>query len=118
MPEIEYVANGVTINPAIPSPFDDVELFYNGILTQTGATDIYAHVGFGMEWLGSSDYKMEKTEHGYKAKIYIPSNAENLNVCFKDAANNWDNNTGSNYSFVLSVGDRKDQTLSKVKDWF
>jgi hypothetical protein len=114
MTEIEYVNNGVTLNPAIPSPYDDVELAYSGLLTQNGATEVYAHIGFGNTWANSSDYKMEKSVHDYKTKIYIPSNAENLNVCFKDAAGNWDNNSGTNYSFVLSASNRKNYTPSKI----
>ncbi|MBP2655736.1 MAG: Carbohydrate binding domain (family 25) [Firmicutes bacterium] len=114
MTEIEYVNNGVTISPAIPSPYDDVELSYSGLLIQSGATEVYAHIGFGDTWANSSEYKLEKSGHQYKTKIYIPSNAENLNVCFKDAADNWDNNSGTNYSFVLSVGERKDYMLSNT----
>ncbi|MBP2651022.1 MAG: Carbohydrate binding domain (family 25) [Firmicutes bacterium] len=118
MLEIEYLNNGVTLTPAIPSPYDDVELAYSGLLAKNGATEIFAHVGFDNAWTSASDYIMTKSEYGYKAKIYIPSNAEFLKVCFKDAANNWDNNSGNNYSFLLSIGDRKDLIVSDFSNLF
>ena len=97
-----YHDNGVIIYPAVPSTQSKCQITYNGLLPQNGATEVYAHVGYGSSWENTQDYKMTKTTRGFEAPIPMPKHADNLNICFKDAANNWDNNTGTNYSFVVS----------------
>ena len=43
---------------------------------------------------------MEKTDLGYQAEIFLPEFNE-LNFCFRNSKNEWDNNQNKNYSFVL-----------------
>ena len=43
---------------------------------------------------------MEKSELGFQAEIeLVPS--ETLNLCFRNANNEWDNNDGQNYIFPI-----------------
>lgn len=96
----EYVSNGVSISPAIPSAGDNIKINYDGLLSKNGANHIYAHIGFGEKWSSLSDVKMTKTPMGFEATISVlPS--DTLNVCFKDCASNWDNNSGTNYTFDI-----------------
>ncbi|SMC88240.1 carbohydrate-binding protein [Sporomusa malonica] len=95
--------NCVTIHPEVPSNQSIAKITYNGLLPKSGATEVYAHVGYGRMWENTQDYKMTKTAHGFDVLIPIPEHADSLNICFKDAANNWDNNAGTNYSFVIST---------------
>ena len=95
---------GVFLYPAVPSNQSLCKLTYNGLLSQSGATEVYAHVGYGRRWENTQDYKMTKTTRGFEATIPI-QHADTLNVCFKDSANNWDNNAGANYSFLISNSD-------------
>ncbi len=41
---------------------------------------------------------MTRTDKGFEVSIPVLK-ADKLNVCFKDCANNWDNNSGKNYIF-------------------
>lgn len=92
-----YTNNGLTINPSNFTSGDKIKLTYNGLLSQSGAEEIFAHIGWGDAWEDVNDIKMSKTKSGFTATIKIDKSAV-LNVCFKDAMNNWDNNNGCNYS--------------------
>lgn len=98
-----YAAKGVRISPANPSSQDAVEIVYDGLLPRSGATEVYAHVGFDSDWKATDDYRMKKTSDGFETSVSLPQYADTLNVCFKDAANNWDNNSGSNYTFEIEA---------------
>lgn len=97
----EYISNGVTIQPAIPVAGENVTVMYDGLLAKCGASHIYARIGFGSNWDNESDYAMTKTDTGFEVTIPVLK-ADTLNLCFKDCANNWDNNSGMNYSFDVS----------------
>lgn len=98
----QYISNGITISPAVPVAGESVRVVYDGLLTKNGASDILAHVGFGDKWENVFDYRMVKTVTGFEATIQVPNNTKNLNVCIKDCANNWDNNSGMNYTFDVT----------------
>ncbi len=97
----EYLPNGVKISPAIPTTGDNITLVYCGLLAQNGAESVYAHIGFDEDWSDTRDFRMEKMPEGFEAIIPV-SGKNKLNVSFKDSANNWDNNSGSNYTFPIS----------------
>ncbi len=101
----KYHANGVLVSPEVPSTRSTAKITYNGLLSTSGATEVYAHIGYGQKWEDISDHKMKKTPHGFETSVSIPHHADSLNVCFKDSANNWDNNTGANYSFNVQTTD-------------
>lgn len=96
----EYLSNGVMITPQNPEVYENVTIVYNGLLAQHGAPEVYARVGFGDQWQGAQDLRMLRTNSGFE--VTIPAaNADSLNCCFKDQANNWDNNSGMNYNFEI-----------------
>lgn len=96
----EYLANGVILTPNNPETYQNATIVYNGLLAQHGATELWAHVGFGDGWQGTQDFKMLRTISGFE--LTIPAaNAESLNVVFHDQINNWDNNNGMNYNFNI-----------------
>ncbi|HHW49686.1 MAG TPA: carbohydrate-binding protein [Clostridiaceae bacterium] len=96
-----YLENGVSISPVIPTVGEKVKIKYDGLLSKCGATHVYAHVGYGSNWDNVYDYQMTKTGTGFEVSIPV-SKPGTLNVCFKDCANNWDNNSGKNYSFNVA----------------
>ncbi|MEN6413145.1 MAG: carbohydrate-binding protein [Veillonellales bacterium] len=96
----EYLANSVIVSPTNPHPGEDVKISYNGLLPQSGASCIQAHVGFGFEWQNTQDVHMTRTPAGFEATV-IANNNDALCVAFKDSANNWDNNNGLNYNFNI-----------------
>jgi hypothetical protein len=92
----QYRPNGVSVY----SGSDRVRVVYDGLLQKSGAANVYAHVGFGKMWANSHDYKMLRTPSGFEATIPV-QRGEILNIAFKDCANNWDNNSGKNYSLGM-----------------
>ena len=97
----EFIDNGVVFSPATPAIGDKLKVTYNGLLSKSGATDVIAHFGYGNKWEQKKDIRMNKTLSGFETTIPIEMPANKLNFCFKDAANNWDNNSGKNYSINL-----------------
>lgn len=77
-----------------------VKISYSGKLFQEQAKEVFIHYGFGQNWDNITDVKMEKTELGFQAEILL-DDSDSFNFCFNDGNNNWDNNDGHNYSFVI-----------------
>ncbi|MDR3561703.1 MAG: carbohydrate-binding protein [Negativicutes bacterium] len=94
----QYAGNGVALSPAVPAKGETARVVYKGLLADSGADRVYVHVGFGDDWKKTADYRMIRTEQGFEAAIPVTT-ANTMNLCFKDNANNWDNNAGDNYSF-------------------
>lgn len=97
-----FISNGVALSPAIPTAGEKVKIVYDGLLSKSGATHVYAHVGFGSKWENIADHRMTRTMTGFEASIPVQQ-ADIMNVCFKDCANNWDNNSGKNYTFDVTL---------------
>ena len=96
----KYLTNGVYVTPNQFNVGDKLRISYDGLLSKSGANHLYAHVGFGNRWNEVKDIKMNKTTSGFEATLPI-TKTEPLYVCFKDCANNWDNNSGRNYTFDI-----------------
>ena len=77
-----------------------VKLSYTGKLFQDNSSEVFLHYGFGHNWEGLNDIKMEKTELGFQAEIHLDE-GETFNFCFRNASNEWDNNEGQNYIFPI-----------------
>lgn len=77
-----------------------VKISYVGYLFQNESEEVYLHYGFGINWDGVSEAKMEKTELGFQCEIDI-ANADSLNLCFRNGNNEWDNNFGQNFIFPI-----------------
>ena len=78
----------------------EVKVTYAGKLFQNGSDEVIVHYGFGENWENAQDIKMEKTELGYQADIYVQSYSK-LNFCFRNNNGDWDNNEGNNYAFKI-----------------
>jgi hypothetical protein len=91
-----YYTNGVIAD----KEGSTLNLTYNGLLSRSGASEVYAFCGYGTTWSMQDVIKMQKTNTGFEASIPIKKSGD-LNIAFKDSANNWDNNNGMNYSFTL-----------------
>jgi hypothetical protein len=97
----KYAANGLLVHPAMPAKGETVKVVYNGLLASNGAARLYIRFGFGDAWEDALDYKMVRTNSGFAAAVPVAA-AKPLNLCFHDSGGNWDNNSGSNYSFDVS----------------
>jgi hypothetical protein len=93
---MNYAQNGVLVY----SGSDRVRVVYHGLLAESGATHLYAHVGYGSYWDKTQDLEMLRTTEGFEVTIPL-QHKDKINMAFKDCANNWDNNSGHNYTFDL-----------------
>ena len=81
-----------------------VKISYTGKFFQDNSTNVYIHYGFGNEWDGLVDAEMKKTELGFQIEIDL-LDKETFNFCLKNENDEWDNNSGSNYTFVIEHPD-------------
>lgn len=78
----------------------NIKVSYTGSLFQNNSEEIYLHYGFDEDWKDVNEIKMEKTDLGFQAELYLPE-YQTLNFCFKNSNNEWDNNQNCNYSFPI-----------------
>ncbi len=93
----KFSDNRIAIEPAPIRSGDFLNIKYHGILKNSGADAIYLHYGKD-GWQNLRTIKMERLPEGiFGAKITAEASKE-INFCFKDSANNWDNNNGFNWT--------------------
>lgn len=97
----EYLSNGVIMNPPIAAAGEEVKISYDGILSKNGADEIVAQINFGPAAESAKEIKMQKISMGFEVTLPV-ANSDVMNVCFKDASNNVDNNSGKNYIFDVA----------------
>ncbi len=93
-----YSNNGVTLSKVSDHT---VALKYDGLLAKSGADDVYSVVGYGSNnsWENVQTIRMNRFGNSFHADIPA-MHGMNINVAFKDSAENWDNNSGMNYTFI------------------
>jgi len=99
--------DGVVVDPTPITAYDEITVFYNGLLAKSGAEQVYLHVGFGdpRNWHNVQDLRMSRTGWGFVKTLEMPDESR-FNFCFRDNAYNWDNNNGLNWSFEIHNGQR------------
>ncbi|NLY44003.1 MAG: carbohydrate-binding protein [Clostridiaceae bacterium] len=95
-----YNENGVIIMPNVIGQGSNPKVIYKGLLYQSGADEVYMHVGYGNNWDNVMDIKMKRTENGFEGTLPMLK-CDNIKIAFKDSADNWDNNAGRDYSFEV-----------------
>ncbi len=97
-----FIDGRVAINP-IPLPSGkEATIKYKGLLAASGADAIYLHHGYDMNWSSVTETPMSREPDGNWSAL-IPIEGKNrLNFCFKDSANNWDNNNMMNWECPIS----------------
>lgn len=99
------VEAGVKVQPMPVTLGDSVVIDYDGLLAQSGAAQVFAHIGYGPHenWTGIQDVMMQSSENAWSCEIQ-PMGSR-LNFCFHDGAENWDNNHGHNWSITIHDGE-------------
>lgn len=79
-----------------------VRILYSGILAKSGAKEIYAVIGYGdnYNWENVSEYPMHNLSDEKFELIFPVTRSGQINIAFRDSANNWDNNSGRNFTFT------------------
>ncbi|MDP4094919.1 MAG: carbohydrate-binding protein [Bacillota bacterium] len=95
-----YIDNGVTISKSSISEGDEIVITYSGLLAASGADTVFAHIGYGEAWDNKDYIPMIKEGDIFTAAFKV-GQPGTLNICFKDSAENWDNNSNQNYSFKI-----------------
>lgn len=97
-----YLEKGVMAEPYPAGVGDEVRVVYSGPLVQAGADKIYLHMGYGsnQEWTDVKDYEMYRTPRGWETTFKVHRGGQ-LNFCFRDRYNTWDNNDGHNWTYPI-----------------
>ncbi|MCL4514445.1 MAG: carbohydrate-binding protein [Firmicutes bacterium] len=91
-----FEANGIYLKPSSPAKDQEVEIFYKGLLVNSGADGVYLHYGHD-GWQSVKTVPMHRQEGNvFHAQLKAEGEHE-LDFCFKDSADNWDNNNGWNW---------------------
>ena len=77
-----------------------VKISYTGKFFQNDSEEVFIHYGFGSNWDNVNDIKMEKTELGFQAEVFL-GEGDTFNFCFKNNDGEWDNNDSNNYIFDI-----------------
>lgn len=96
---------GITVQPTPIIAGQKVEVFYDGLLARSGAQEVVLHAGFGRnnDWSNVMNIKMNRQGRGFVTHLAIEEESR-FNFCFRDNADNWDNNSGYNWSFEIHNG--------------
>ena len=111
-----YAGKGIEVSNEKMYAGQKVTLTYSGLLAASGADRIFIHYGYGDSWESSEFAEMENLGDRFKAEINLTMPGI-LNICFKDSAGNWDNNSNDNYSFKIlakRTSVRAKKTISAV----
>ncbi len=95
-----YSNNGVQLSEVKETP-NVLKLTYSGLLARNGAGEIYSVIGYGdnQSWEDTNYFPMNKVDSQTFELVFPINKTGNINIAFKDGFNNWDNNSGNNYSF-------------------
>ncbi|NMB46359.1 MAG: carbohydrate-binding protein [Firmicutes bacterium] len=98
--------SGIDVEPTPITLGDELKIEYRGLLAASGAEAVYVHYGFGPgDWRFVQDIPMEKTPDGTWTAVVQAGEKGRFSFCFRDNANNWDNNNGKNWSYEIHGDD-------------
>ena len=98
--DIAIATDSIFIVPVVKKG-SKTSISYNGILSNSGAEKIYLHYGFD-GWSNAKTVAMNKSLSGAFNTSVKVNGKKHLNFCFKDNADNWDNNNGSDWKAEIN----------------
>jgi hypothetical protein len=93
--------NAISWEPTPPRSDNSLNIYYRGVLKDSGASDIFLHYGFDSWNQSIQTIKMDKVADGSFSATVKAEGQHEMNLCFKDSAENWDNNNGNNWTLKL-----------------
>ncbi|WP_066635035.1 carbohydrate-binding protein [Desulfolucanica intricata] len=87
----------VEVSPSPAMRGQNTTIRYNGLLAKSGASQMYIHYGYD-NWKNTQTKDMQRDPDGSFVTTLPVQGTNIINFCFKDSANNWDNNSGWNWS--------------------
>jgi len=98
---VRHEPGGVSIYPFPAREGDLVTVTYDGLLSHAGADQVYLYAGYDRDWKDTHFLRMQRTDRGWEKTFAVNHRFKTINFCFKDSANNWDNNNGQNWSIPV-----------------
>ena len=86
----------VQIEPEPIHAGEKARIYYNGILAKSGADKVYLHYGID-GWKKPNTISMDKISDRFETEIKTTAGIREIDFCFKDSADHWDNNNGFNW---------------------
>jgi hypothetical protein len=90
----------VYVEPHTTKQGDNMSINYQGLLRNSGADSVYLHYGFD-QWHNAQTIPMNRSTDGIFRSEIKATGSKEINFCFKDSANNWDNNNGYNWNIHI-----------------
>lgn len=90
----------------------EVKISYTGKFFQDDSEKAVIHYGFGNSWENLTEANMNKTDLGFQIEVHL-IDSETFNFCIKNENDEWDNNDGQNYVFVI---EHPETALSVVEE--
>ena len=121
-----YLANGISISKKTLTKDSQVTLSYTGLLRDAGAETVILHTGYNADWDMKEMIPMIKENDVFKADLTLKAEGA-MHFVFVESADNWDNNSGNNYSFAIGkkssksaekkveINEAKEETTVKLK---
>ncbi len=87
----------VKVQPRKVKKGEQVQIQYQGLLSKSGAPEVWCHYGYD-GWSNKATVPMQRQRDGsFACKVPAEGQTE-INFCFKDAVDNWDDNSGLNWN--------------------
>ncbi|HEX7715003.1 MAG TPA: carbohydrate-binding protein [Bacillota bacterium] len=104
--KMDEVVDGIYVEPTPVTLGEEVKIKYKGLLAGSGAGKVFLHAGYGVgEWEKVMDIPMRKTRDGGWSVTVQVEEPSSFNFCFRDDAQNWDNNFGKNWVYQIHTGE-------------
>ncbi len=95
-----HLDDRISMEPGTPAKGQEVRIEYRGLLAQSGADSVWMHCGFD-GWSKTQDIYMNRTPHGSFSCTAPVQGTREMNFCFKDSADHWDNNNWQNWTATI-----------------
>lgn len=97
-----FIDRRVAIDPVPLAGKKKGTIMYKGLLSVSGADSVYLYSGYDDHWENAKFTPMSKLDDvTWTTDVSIDENKKSFNFCFKDSANNWDNNYGLNWGVAI-----------------
>jgi len=91
----------VKVHPQKVKKGENVKIKYQGLLKESGAEEVLCHYGYD-GWQQKGIVPMQKSYDGSFTCELTAKGQKEINFCFKDNADNWDDNNGWNWHCEIS----------------
>lgn len=100
----------ITLNKDKVYENSELTIKYTGKLYQNNSEKTFISYGYGNLWDNKNEIELQKTEDGLTATINIKTGTD-LQFCFHDDNNSWDNNNSQNYILPILKQENKENVI-------